>query len=73
MLPNAALNELQQVTNQGQPWQAYEACPKVSDFIFPRKTSDGRLANLITGLGGTFIHMRGFLRHRPVRLSHLGS
>jgi hypothetical protein len=46
---------------------------KYPTLFFPGKTSDGRLANLITVVGGTFMHMRDLLRPRPVRLSLLGS
>jgi hypothetical protein len=54
--------------------QIYEACPKsIRLHFFPGKTSDGRLANLITVVGGTFMRMRDLLRPRPVRLSLLGS
>jgi hypothetical protein len=51
----------------------YYAVQKVSDFISPRKTSDGKLANLITVVGGTFMRMRDFLRPCLVRFSLLGS
>jgi hypothetical protein len=46
---------------------------KYPTLFFPRKTSDGRLANLITVVGGSFMCMRDLLRPRPVRLSLLGS
>jgi hypothetical protein len=42
-------------------------------LFLSRKTSDGRLANLITVVGGIFMHMRDFLWPRPVHLSLLGS
>jgi hypothetical protein len=46
---------------------------KYLTLFFPRKTSDSRLANLITVVGGTFMGMRDLLRPRPVRLALLGS
>jgi hypothetical protein len=46
---------------------------KYPTLFFPEKTSDGRLANLITVVGGTFMSMRDLLRPCLVRLSLLGS
>jgi NAD kinase len=48
---------------------------KYLTLFFPRKTSDGRLANVITvgGGGGTFMHMHDFLQPCPVLLFLLGS
>jgi hypothetical protein len=47
---------------------------KYLTLFFPGKTSDDRLANLITVMGGgAFMSMRDLLRPRPVRLSHLSS
>jgi hypothetical protein len=37
---------------------------KYSTLFCPGKTSDGRLANLITVVGGTFMRMRDLLRPR---------
>jgi hypothetical protein len=47
---------------------------KYPTLFFPGRTSDGRLANLITVEGGgTFMRLRDFLLPRPVHLSLLGS
>jgi hypothetical protein len=46
---------------------------KYPTLFFPRKHSDGRFANLITVVGGTFMRMHDFLWLRPVHLSLLGS
>jgi hypothetical protein len=46
---------------------------KYPTLFLPGKTSDGRLANLITVVGETFMSMCDLLRPCPVRLSLLGS
>jgi hypothetical protein len=52
----------------------YEACPKsIQLYFFHGKTSDGRLANLITVVGGTFMCMHDFLWPRRARVSFLSS
>jgi hypothetical protein len=54
-------------------WDIRGLSKKYPTLFFPGKTSDGRLANLITVVGGTFMCMRDLLRPRPVRLSLLRS
>jgi hypothetical protein len=46
---------------------------KYPTLFFMEITSAGRLQNLITVVGGTFMCMRDFLWSRPVRLSLPGS
>jgi hypothetical protein len=72
-VPRGQLGYIPLLDSLTSKYQYMSLSRKYPTLFFPGKTSDGRLANLITVVGGPFMRMRDLLWLRPVRLSLLDS